>query len=148
MPVCSYHRWFGYPFVTLPMQEWAHCSPWYTLRYHYNYSIKEWSSCTKKGFSPFPPPHMKMNGYCHHYKQFLNPGKRCRCQSNSFRFGVTCFDNNNTCSNNCVQNKTQSYVEQTLGNDFIPLAIETYSYLHPCFDSFLISCVHAYIVRH
>ncbi len=91
---------------------------------------------------------MKMNGYCHHYKQFLNPGKRCHCQSNSFRFGVTCFDNNNTCSNNCVQNKTQSYVEQTLGNDFIPLAIETYSYLHPCFDSFLISCVHAYIVRH
>ncbi len=35
-----------------------------------------------------------------------------------------------------------------LGDDFIPLAIKTHSCFHPHFDSFLISCVHAYMVRH
>ncbi len=47
-----------------------------------------------------------------------------------------------------AQEKTRSYKEQVLGNDFIPFAIETYGCLHFHFDSFLISCVHANIVRH
>jgi hypothetical protein len=34
------------------------------------------------------------------------------------------------------------------GNDFIPLAIETYSCFHPRFDSILSSCVHATITCH
>jgi hypothetical protein len=34
-----------------------------------------------------------------------------------------------------VQEKTRSYAKQTLGGDFIPLAIETY-----CFYSFFITC--------
>jgi len=44
-----------------------------------------------------------------------------------------------------TQNKTQSYIKSELKDDFIPLVIETYDCLHPCFDSFLISCVHASI---
>jgi hypothetical protein len=47
-----------------------------------------------------------------------------------------------------AQDKAQSYIERTLGNDFIPLAIETYGCLHPHFDSFLTSYVHAYITCH
>ncbi len=47
-----------------------------------------------------------------------------------------------------VQDKTWFYTERTLGDDFIPLAIETYSCLHPHFDSFLTICVHAYVARH
>jgi hypothetical protein len=47
-----------------------------------------------------------------------------------------------------AQDKAWSYIEQVLGDDFIPLAIKTYSCLCPCFDSFLISCVHVCIVCH
>jgi hypothetical protein len=46
-----------------------------------------------------------------------------------------------------AQDKTRSYTKQTLKNDFIPLAIKTYNYLHPHFDSFL-TCVRANIARH
>jgi hypothetical protein len=39
-----------------------------------------------------------------------------------------------------AQEKTSSYVEQTLSDDFIPFAIEMYGCLHFCFDSFFITC--------
>jgi hypothetical protein len=39
-----------------------------------------------------------------------------------------------------AQEKTQSYVEQTLINDFIPFAIEMYGCFHFRFDSFLTAC--------
>ncbi len=42
-------------------------------------------------------------------------------------------------------NPTQN---ECLGDDFTPIAIETYSCLHPCFDSFFISYVHACIACH
>jgi hypothetical protein len=54
MPIWSYHQWFGYPFVTLLVHEWAHYNPWYALKYHSNYCIRKWNSCIEKGFSPFP----------------------------------------------------------------------------------------------
>jgi hypothetical protein len=38
-----------------------------------------------------------------------------------------------------AQEKTQSYVEQMLGDDFIPFAIETYGCFHFHFDSFFIA---------
>jgi hypothetical protein len=47
-----------------------------------------------------------------------------------------------------TQDKAQSYMEQTLGDDFIPLAIETHGCLHPHFDSFFTSSVHASIAHH
>jgi hypothetical protein len=43
-----------------------------------------------------------------------------------------------------AKEKTRSYTKQTLGDDFIPLAIETYG----CFDSFLIACAHTIIMCH
>jgi len=47
-----------------------------------------------------------------------------------------------------VQDKAQSYIERTLRDDLIPLAIKTYNCFHPHFDSFLNFCVHAYIAHH
>jgi hypothetical protein len=47
-----------------------------------------------------------------------------------------------------IQNKTWSYIEQAPRDDFIPLAIKTYSCLHPRFDSSLTSCVHANTAHH
>jgi hypothetical protein len=47
-----------------------------------------------------------------------------------------------------VEEKTWSYVEQTLGDDFIPLDIETYGCLHSCFDSIFIACAKTIIAHH
>jgi hypothetical protein len=47
-----------------------------------------------------------------------------------------------------VQEKTQSYVERALGDDFIPLTIETYGCFHFCFGSFLTTCTHTTITHH
>jgi hypothetical protein len=47
-----------------------------------------------------------------------------------------------------AQEKTWSCIERTLGNDFIPLAIETYGCLHFCFDSFFTTCAHTSIAHH
>jgi hypothetical protein len=47
-----------------------------------------------------------------------------------------------------TQDKAQSYIKRTPREDFIPLATETYNCLHPHFDSFLTSCVHACITHH
>jgi len=55
-----YHWWLRYPFAMLPMWEWAHCNSWYILRYRCINCIREWSSCTKKGLSPFT---------CHTWRQ-------------------------------------------------------------------------------
>jgi hypothetical protein len=47
-----------------------------------------------------------------------------------------------------VQDKARFYIEQVLGDDFIPLAIETYDCFHLYFDFFFASCVHPYIICH
>jgi hypothetical protein len=49
---------------------------------------------------------------------------------------------------NATQNKTWSCTEWASRNDFIPLAIKTYSCFHLCFDPFLTFCVHANIACH
>ncbi len=77
MSMWSYHWWFWYPFAMLPMQEWTHYNPWYILRYLCSYCIGESNPCIERGFSLFPPPHTKTNGYCHHQRQFSNLGKCC-----------------------------------------------------------------------
>ncbi len=101
MLVLSYHWWFGYPFATFSMWEWTHCSPWYVSKYHCNYRIRKWSSHTKRGFSPFHLPHTKTSGYYHHLKKFLNPSRHWHYQSDLYRFGATCFDDDITCNDNC-----------------------------------------------
>jgi hypothetical protein len=142
-----YHWWFGYPFAMSFVQEWAHYIPSYVSRYCCIYRIGEWSLCTKKGFSPFPchtrrqVDIMITNNFCTLADVVItNPTHTnlVQCASMTRLHIVTIV----------VQNKAWSYKEQTLGDDFIPLAIETYDYLHPRFDSFFTSYVHICIARH
>jgi len=149
MLIWSYHWWFGYPFIMLPMREWVHCNPWYVSRYPCNYCIEKWSPHTKRGFSPFPPPHTKTQ-------------VDIVITRNNFRTlaDVVIVDSTHPNLVQCAstttmhvativaQNRAWSYIEQVLEDDFIPIAIETYGCLHLCFDSFFTSCVHVYIVRH
>jgi hypothetical protein len=46
------------------------------------------------------------------------------------------------------QEKTRSYNEQALGNDLIPITIETYGCFHFPFDSFFIACAQTTITHH
>jgi hypothetical protein len=101
MLVWSYHRWFVYPFAMLSMWGWTHYNPWYISRYHCNYWIGEWSSCIERGFPHFPLPYMEMNRYCHHQRWFLDLGECCHRWFNLYRFGVACFDDDNTWNNSC-----------------------------------------------
>jgi hypothetical protein len=47
-----------------------------------------------------------------------------------------------------AQEKTQSYIECTSKDHFIPLGIRTYGCFHSHFDSFFTSRVHATINHH
>jgi len=47
-----------------------------------------------------------------------------------------------------IWEKTQSYTEQTLGDDFIPLVIEMYGCFHSRFDSFMVVCAQTIIMHH
>jgi hypothetical protein len=55
----------------------------------------------EKGFSPFPLPHTKMNEYCHHQSLFSYLGGCYHYWSDSYRFGVACFNDDSACNDNC-----------------------------------------------
>ncbi len=113
----SYHWWFGYLFVTLPFQEWMHCNPWYTPKYCCNYRFGKWNSHTKKGFPPFPPPYID--------KWILSSLKVDIVIANPTHIDlVQCALRMTThVTIVAIQNKAQSYIERTFGDNFIPLAI-------------------------
>jgi hypothetical protein len=96
----SYHQWFRYQFITLPLWERTHCSPWYASKYHYIYHTIKWSARTKRGFSPFPH-------HSHRWVDIVIIRNNFRivadvhCWSDSYKFDAMCFDNDNACSNNC-----------------------------------------------
>jgi hypothetical protein len=47
-----------------------------------------------------------------------------------------------------IQEKTRSYTKCALGDDFIPLSIDTYDCFHSCFNSFFISYVQVIVACH
>ncbi len=55
----------------------------------------------KKRFFTFSLPHTKMNGHYHHQRQFSYLGRCCHYQLDSYRFGETCFNDNNAWSDSC-----------------------------------------------
>jgi hypothetical protein len=118
------------------------------LKYHCSYCIREWNSCTKKGFSSFSPSHTKMNGYCHHQIQFLNSSEHYHCQSDSYKFGVVCFDDDNTCNDNCRSKQGTILHIMSIRRWFHSPSHKTYDCFHLRFDSFFTSCVHACITHH
>jgi hypothetical protein len=66
MLMWSYHWQSKYPFVSVPLQEWAYNNPLHTLEYYCSYCFGEWSTCWKGGFPPFPLPHLTTSGYSYH----------------------------------------------------------------------------------
>jgi hypothetical protein len=54
----TYHWWFKYPLILGPMWDWMCCSPQYSLGYCQNDCFKKWSTHAKRGFPPFPSPHL------------------------------------------------------------------------------------------
>jgi hypothetical protein len=71
------------------------------LYFHHQLSHQKMELMYKRGFSLFSLSHTKMNGYCHHYRQFLNLSELCHCWSNLNKFDVVCFNDNNACNNSC-----------------------------------------------
>jgi len=72
MSMWSYYWQSRYPFALVPLREWMCNNTWYILKYCHSYYFGEWSTCSKRGFSPFPSPHPMTNGYPYHQKQFPN----------------------------------------------------------------------------
>jgi hypothetical protein len=66
LSVWTYHCWFNYPFVSMPMWEWTHNNPWYSSKYCHNYCCGKWNTSIDKGFPPFPPPHLRTSWYSYH----------------------------------------------------------------------------------
>ncbi len=107
--------------------------------------IGKWKSCTKKGFSPFPLPYMETNGCCHHQRRFLNLGRCCHYWFNSYRFGATCFDDDNPCNNNCCS-KQKLFLHKTNAKKWFHSPYHRDLWLSPSLFWFLFtSCVHANI---
>jgi hypothetical protein len=128
----------------LAVWEWAHCSLWYISRYRCSYHVRQWNSHIERSFPPF---------VVHRDKWVLSSpemvfGPRWTLslliwliQIWCNKFGEACFDNNIACSNNCCSKQDiilHKATKQASRDDFIPLAKETYSCLHPHFDSFLL----------
>jgi hypothetical protein len=66
MLVWSYHWQSKYPFVLVPLWEWAYNNPQHTSKYYCSYCFGEWSTCWKGNFPLFPLSHSTTNGYSYH----------------------------------------------------------------------------------
>jgi len=97
----------------------------------------------RKVSPPFPLPNMEMSGYSHHQKIIFGPWWMLSLSIWFIQFGVTCFNDNNICNNNCHSRKGVILPKTSAKRRF-------YSFNHQnlCFDSFFISCVHANITCH
>jgi hypothetical protein len=145
MPLWSYHQWFGCSFVTLLVWEWVHYNPQYALKYHCSYGIGEWNHVQREVSHLFPTTH-EDKWILSSPKIVFEPwrmlslwihAKLVQCVSTMIMHAMIV----------ATQDKAWSYTEWVPRENFIPLAIEAYGCLHLHFDSFLISCVHAYIAR-
>ncbi len=65
--IWSYHWWFKYPFVLVPLRKRMYINPWYTSRYFHSY-FEEWNTCLEGGLWPFPLPHPMTNEYLYFCK--------------------------------------------------------------------------------
>jgi hypothetical protein len=125
-----------------------HCNPWYIFKCCCNCRVGKWRSCTERGCPPFPLPYTKTNGYYHHQrglKTLVNVIIINSTHTNLIQHALTMTEHVTIV---VVQKKAQSYTKARAKRWFIPFVIKTYGCLHPHFDSFLTSCVHANIAHH
>ncbi len=95
--LCDFKKWQKKPHGTLYVL-WNMLGISITGNFH---RVGEWSSCIESDFSAFLLSYVEMSGYCHHQRWFSNLGKHHHCQFDSYRFGAACFDDDNTCNNDC-----------------------------------------------
>jgi hypothetical protein len=140
MLVWSHHQWFGYPFPALPMRKWTHCNPWYASRYHASIVLENAVHVQREVSHLFPHHTRKWVDIVITRNKFVDliHTNLVQCASMMTTHLATIV----------VQDKTWSYIKWSSRNNFIPLAIEIYDYLHPHFDSFFTSCVHVSIACH
>ncbi len=96
--VWSYHWWFKYPFVLMPMWEWPYNNPWYILQYYHNYCFREWNTCPEWAFPPFPSSHLMTSGYLYHQKWLLDLNGYHYCWSNLHRYDAMSIGDNSSCN--------------------------------------------------
>ncbi len=102
--VWTSHWWFRYALALVPMWKWTFGNPGWFSWHCCNYCFEKWNS--KKGFPPFPWPHLVASWYPYHNKQFLNLNEPCHSWSNPPIFGIVRIINDNTCNGNCHLGKS------------------------------------------
>jgi hypothetical protein len=105
MSVWSYHWRSRYPFVLLPLWEWTYNNPWHILRYYCNYCFREWSTCSKGGFPPFPSPHLTTSGHFYYSKQLLYFDGHCHYWFDSHKCGPININNDIICNDDGCSGK-------------------------------------------
>jgi hypothetical protein len=74
-------------------------------KYCRSYCFREWSTCLKGGFLPFPSPHPITRGYPYYHKQLLDFDGRYHCWANLHKYGAMNINNNNTCNDDMFRKK-------------------------------------------
>ncbi len=98
MSMWSYHWLSKYPSTLVSSQEWMYHNPWHILGYYCNYCFREWSTCLKGGFPPFPSPHPTTNGYPYHQIWLLYFDGRCHCLPNLHKYCLMSINDDITCN--------------------------------------------------
>jgi hypothetical protein len=90
-------------------------------------------------FNAISPIIMATSGYCVYSKWYAHFGRYNHYWSNSCKSCFTeCFFLGNVCI--AIQEKIASYCDQYLEDDFIPLIVEIFKYLHQQVEDFLQWC--------
>ncbi len=111
---------------------WAYNSPRYISGYYHSYCFGKWNTCSQGGLPPIPSHEWISLSPKMAFGPIVVVGPT---PTNMLQRTLTMTSH---VSMMVAQEKTIN--EQALGNDFIPIAIETYGCLHSHFDSFFITC--------
>jgi hypothetical protein len=123
----------------VPLWKWTYNNPQHSSRYYCTYYFGKWNTCLKGSLPPFPLPHQTTSAYPYHQRQILDFNGRVI--ANPTHIDMVQWTSTMTTHVAMVlaHEKTQSYTDWTLSNDFIAYAIETYGCLHSHFYSFSIT---------
>jgi hypothetical protein len=135
-----YHWQSMYPFTSMPLQKWTYNSPQHTSKCCCSIALESGAHLQKEVSHLFPRHTLQWLNILITKDKFqilmdvviIDPIHIDLVQwTSTMIIHVTMMS---------AQEKTWSYTGRALGNDFIPLVIETYECFHFCFDSFLTAC--------
>jgi hypothetical protein len=148
MSMWSYYQWFGYPFATLLVREWTHCSPWYLQNIVATIMLKNGAHVQREVSHLFPYHTWRWMDIVTTKNSFQTLADVVITDSIHRHLVQHALTTIMHATIVVIQNKTRCYPKRMPWNDFIPLAIKTYDCCHLCFDSGFTTCVHARIARH